>query len=191
MRLWRRSRVPHDDVDEARGHGGVGVLEGGLHEGLGGRADGRDRRAELVRDVGHEVAPQRLEPAQVGHVDEHREQPARLSREARRVDEQASRLDAGQVDLPERHGASGARAVDQLVQVGVTDDLDEELVLRVRPEEQHRPQRRVHHDDAAVLVEDEDPLLHALEDATLQIALAPELAQVPFEAPRELVERVP
>ena len=68
--------------------------------------------------------------------------------------------------------------------------LDEELAHRLGADEQHRPQRRVDEDDAALAIDDDHALLHGLEDAALQIALGAELAQGRGEAAGEPVERV-
>ena len=66
-------RVAVDDVDEADGRRRVG--ERTRAQRLGRRAHRRDRRAKLVGRIGHEVAAERLEAAQLGHVHEDDEQP--------------------------------------------------------------------------------------------------------------------
>ncbi len=58
-------------------------------------------------------------------------------------------------------------------------------------EEEHLAERRVHEQDAVVLVEDEHPLLHPVEDARLEIALLPQLAERRRQAAGELIERAP
>ena len=67
-------------LGELRGDLGV-VLAG---EGLGEQAEGADRRLELVADVGHEVAPDRLDAPGLGHVphETHRTDPAAVGRAA-------------------------------------------------------------------------------------------------------------
>ncbi|MFO0547189.1 MAG: hypothetical protein U0271_02310 [Polyangiaceae bacterium] len=51
------------------------VVRGHDEERLGGQ-DRAHRRSQLVRRVRDEVAPHRLEPAQIGHVVEHEQQAA-------------------------------------------------------------------------------------------------------------------
>ena len=53
-----------DAPGQALGHLGVGLG----HEGLGQQAQRAHRRLELVADVGHEVAPDLLEPPALGDV---------------------------------------------------------------------------------------------------------------------------
>ena len=65
---------------------------------LGRRRHRRDRRAQLVRHVGDEVAAQRLQAAHVGDVDEDRQQP-RLPRHRLGVHQRAARLEADDLDL--------------------------------------------------------------------------------------------
>ena len=80
---------------------------------------------------------------------------------------------------------------EQVLQLRVPDRLDEELADRVGTEQQHRAQGRVHHDDAPVAVEHDDPLLHRLEDPRLAVTLRPQLSECRREAAREAIERVP
>ena len=58
-----------DDAQEAPGR--VGVVERAVEQRLGEALDRGDRRLELVRDVGDEVAADRLEPLEPGDVVEH------------------------------------------------------------------------------------------------------------------------
>ena len=82
-----------------------------------------------------------------------------------------------------------ARAIEQLLQLGVAHHLEQRLADEVGAQEQHLAQRRVHERDLAVLVEEEHALLHAVEDAAHEVALAAELADGLREAPGELIER--
>ena len=141
-------RVSDDDVGEPLGRLRIWVLERGVTERLGGGADGGDGGPQLVRDVGDEVAAQRLESAQIGHVDEHREDAPRLAGERGGVNQEASRLDAGEVELSRDRRAPRARPLDDVVQLGVPHGLDEELADVARSEEQHLAKRRVHEQDA-------------------------------------------
>ena len=67
--------------------------------------------------------------------------------------------------------------------------LEEWLPHEVRAQEQHLAERGVHQRDLAVLVEEEDAFLHAVEDAAHEIALRAQLADRLREAASELVER--
>ena len=95
--LLEALRVALDDVEEVRR--GLGVALHREAERLRRGAHGRHRRAELVRDVRDEILPQRLEAADVGHVDEDREQAAGLAGERYGAHEQASRLEPAELDL--------------------------------------------------------------------------------------------
>ena len=48
-----------------------GSLHGAVEQRFDEALDRRDRRLQLVRDVGHEVAADVLQPAKIGHVVEH------------------------------------------------------------------------------------------------------------------------
>ena len=68
--------VALDDADELLR--GVGPLRRAHQEGLARRADRRHGRAQLVGDVGHELAAHVLETSQLGHVGEHLQAPHAL-----------------------------------------------------------------------------------------------------------------
>ncbi len=61
--------VTEQDVDEGAARLGIGGGDAG--QGFGGGDDGRHRRAQLMRGVGHQVAPQPLQPPCLGHVEQH------------------------------------------------------------------------------------------------------------------------
>ena len=58
-----------DDGQEAPGR--LPVVARSTEERLGVALDGGERRAQLVRDVGHEIAPDDLEPPELGDVVQH------------------------------------------------------------------------------------------------------------------------
>jgi hypothetical protein len=144
-----------------------------------------------VRSSCDALATQGLEAAQLGDVDEDHEQPLVVARQRGRVHQQASRLEARQLDL----GGSGARGAagifQQIGELGVTNGLDEQLAHRFGPDEQHRAQRGVDEHDVALPVDDHHALLHRFQDAALQVALRPELPEGRCQAARQAVERVP
>ncbi len=81
------------------------------------------------------------------------------------------------------------RALDELLELLVLDDLERRLADAVRAEQEHLPERRVHERDATARVQEEHALLHAREDAPDAIALGAELAHGDREAVGELIER--
>lgn len=165
--------VALDDPEEPPSAGGV-LLERDV-ERLCRREDGRDGRTQLVRHVRDEVATQRLEASDVGDVEEHREETARVLSERRAADEEPSRLEAAELDLPGAGRLRPAGAIEQLLELRMTDDLEQRLPDDVCAEQEHLAQRRVHQRDLALLVEEENALLHAVEDAAHEVALAAEL----------------
>ncbi len=179
-------RVSLDDVEEPVG--GRRVLEGAGLQRLGGRPDGRDRRAQLVRGVGDEVAAKRLQPAELGHVDEDQQEPLVVTGQRGGLHQETSRLEAGELDLDGGIVGSLAGAIDDGVELRVPHRLDEELADGVGAEQERRPERRVHQDDPPVAIDHDDALVHRLEDAALQIALGAELAERGREASGETVE---
>ena len=184
-------RVALDDVDEADGR--RRIVEGARAQRLGRRADGGDGRAKLVGGVGDEVATERLEATQLGHVDEHDEQALVVAaREERRVDEQAARLEPGQLDLGgARHLVALAGGFEEVLELRVADRLDEQLAHGIRAEQQHRTERGIDQHDAAVAIEHDDALLHRLQDATLAVSLGAQLPERRREATRQTIERMP
>ena len=66
--------VALDELDEA--FRGFGIVVHGAQR-LGCGAHRRERAAQLVGRIRHEVAPDRFQAAQLGHVHEHREHAAR------------------------------------------------------------------------------------------------------------------
>ena len=126
--------------------------------------------------------------ANVGDVEEDGEQSATGLLKRAAAHEQAPRLQTSELDLAGARGLGGARPVEQLLQLGVAYDLEERLPHHVRAKKEHLAERRVHQRDLAVLVEQEDSLLHAVEDARDEIAFGAELAHGAREARGELVE---
>ena len=94
-----------------------GIVERAGAQRLGRRADRGDRRAQLVRRIRDEVATKRLEPAQLGDVDEDDQDALVVARQGRRVHEQPARLEAGQLDLGRRGAVRLARVLEQVVEL--------------------------------------------------------------------------
>jgi hypothetical protein len=143
-----------------------------------------------VRGVGDEVAPQALEPAQIGHVVEDDEDPARRRRQTLGAHQDASRLDAADEDLALHRRASAApRLLEQLVQGRIAHELDRQLAHDVVGDEQHLAQRGVDERDAAVLVDEQHALAHALEDSREQVAFRHQLSEARAQTVGQLLER--
>ncbi len=143
-----------------------------------------------MRGVGHEVAAERLETAQLGHVDEDEQQPLIVARQRSGLHEEPAGLEARELDLDGWIVGRLARLVHDGIELRVPHGLDQELADRVGPEQKGRSKRGVHEDDPPVAIDHDDALVHRLEDAPLQVALRAQFAQGGRKACREPVERL-
>ena len=106
-------------IQHAAGHGRIG--NGALTQGLCGQVDIRQRRAQLMRQVGDKVTPRPPQPLQLGHVfDRNRRAPPFTDR--RGPDAQGASTDRS---LPGDRPIPGRGVDDRLVQLGVPDQTDE------------------------------------------------------------------
>ncbi len=146
-----------------------------------------------MRDVRDEIAPERFEPSQVGDVDEDGEHSARLPREGGRVDEESARFNPGEIELSGDGHVPRPRPLDEVVELGVTDGLDEELSDVTRPQKKHLAQRGVYaQQDAIIAIEDQNPPLSSHPgSAPARSRLGAKLAEARGEASRKLIERAP
>jgi hypothetical protein len=133
---------------------------------------------------------QRLESTDLGDVEEHGEHAAALALERRGAHEEPPRLDAAHLDLARARRPKLARAVEQLLQLGVPHDLEERHAHHVAAHEQHLAKRRVHERHVPRPVEQHHALLHALEHAAQEVALLAQLTEGAREVAGELVERL-
>jgi hypothetical protein len=147
------------------------VVERTAEQRLGIAADRRQRGAQLVRDVGDEVAPNALEPLHVADVvkDENEvARPARGDGHRRRRHLQDQRGAPAEVQIAHErplHDAGVHHFAHQLVQIGMTRQLDEWLAegqVRARQIEQHLG-AAVHQQHRAGRVDDQHALDHAAE----------------------------
>ncbi len=106
--------------------------------------------------------------------------------------EDAPGLQAGELELERRIVRMLSSAIHQVVEVGVPDRLDEQLADGIGSEQEHRAERRIDEDDVPIAIDDDDALVHGLEDPSLEItALGAQLAEVVARLLRHAVERVP
>ena len=145
------------------------VVLGAGHQRLGVGADHGDRRAQLVRDVGDEVAPHGLEPAHRGDVLE-QQHAAVAAPLARGADQRARRV--GQLDLGGRRHV----AVDQIEQLGDADEVDQRLADRRAGDAEHPARGVVEQLDPVLAVDRDHALGQAFGDRGEQHALARERA---------------
>ena len=125
---------------------------------------------------------------------QHEQQPVVVvPRQRRGVHEQAAGLEARQLDLQRRHARGGPRASSSSASSCAWRTVSmRSLPTASAPEQEHRPQRGVDEHDAAVAIDDDDALLHRLEDAPLQVALRRAARRASWPEPRrQPVERVP
>jgi hypothetical protein len=173
--------VPHpvgvlpDDIEEL--HALLAVGEALLDEVLDERLDGRQRRAQLVRDVGDELAPHALERLEPRHVEEE-DQRARCllgpgSRQRRDAQlERASRsrqVEQRLADLP----TGRKRRLELAEDRRVAHDLGQEAPGGLERGAEELPEGVVRDPDLPVVAEDDHPLLHRADDRLEEPALAP------------------
>ena len=144
-------------------------LQGTAQQRLEVPLDGRQRRAQLVRDVGDELRAHALEPAERGDVVEHHDRAGLAGAEAQRhrIDLQHAGHRVAQAQLAAQGDllAAGARRAEQLVQLGAADHLRQRLALAARrAHAEHRARALVHEHDALVRVHRDHALDHAVED---------------------------
>ena len=162
-------RVPADDLEEApdlRGFGPlIALIRALIEQRLDVAADSRERRAQLVRDVGDEVTANAIGAAEIGDVvhDEHRAGRAwRLDRRAPRHDDELGLPRQRQLEAFGRRPAK--RRAELRGDVGLAHDLDVVPALGVVLQPQHRARGLVDELHAAVVVDDQHALDHAAQD---------------------------
>ena len=181
-------RVRHEDLEEPAPVVGVDIrfadrLEVPAHRG--------QRRPQLVRDVGDEIAPDLIGAAEIGDVVQHHDDAARAAagirwRGARRQD---PRRIARRRQLHERRRAAGERLGDQRLDRRVPDDLDVMAADRQVVEPQHLPGRVVGELEPALRIDDDDALDHPGQDGRRSSAVARQLRDPHGEVGDGLVER--
>ena len=124
----------------------TGSLHGAVEQGFDEALDRGDRRLELVRDVGHEVAADVFQAAKVGHVVEHDHGADRPAFEI--VQRRAAGLHhplaiAVQQDVGLDRFAAGQRAGDEAAQVGIAHDLLQPAALGLGLVEAQQPAEAV------------------------------------------------
>ena len=125
MTIWTRWPVSTSMLADPVAHPGRDAVAGRLGlagQRLGQQADGRQRRAQLVRQVVDELGPDLLEPAQLGDVLEDQPEPP-PGRSARADDELGPSAPAS-ADLAGRRAVGEGRARDRL-DLEVEEDLDQ------------------------------------------------------------------
>ncbi len=128
-------------------------------------AHGGERRAQLVGDVGDEVAPDLIGSVQVGDVVQHQDGAARNRRCDRRRagDEERVGL-AGQRQLEAIARRPAQRRGNLRGDVGVTHDLEVVPSFRRILQLEHPAAGGVDELQPPVIVDDQDPLDHTAED---------------------------
>ena len=153
-------------------------------------AHGGERRAQLVRDVGDEVAADAIGAAQIGDVvhDEHGAGGAgRGDRRAARDDDELGLVRQRQLEALGRRPAE--RRAELRGDVGLAHDLDVVPAFGVALQLQHRARRAVDELHPAVIVDDEHAFDHAGEDRFHARAIRGEIGRAPADFARRVVER--
>ena len=153
-------------------------------------ANGGQRRAQFVRDVGDEVAAHLVRPPEVGDVVQHQHGAVagRVPRRGRAGDDHARGLQP-QGELHARRLLAAQRAPDLRDDVRMTDRVGVATVDPRVGNAQHPLRRAVHEPEAAVLVEDQDAFDHPREDRLHARPVAREIRQPAPELENHGVER--
>ncbi len=153
-------------------------------EGLRVAANHGERRLQLVRHVGHEVPPDRLEPPQPGDVvqDQHGAAPGE-----RMGGEQHAAL--VHLDLEDRGFPAGQGALDHVVGGAVAEQLQGRRRHRVGREVEQAARCGVEHGHGPHAVERDDALGHRGHQRRHLRALALQLAHAPRQAFVERAQR--
>ena len=156
------------------------VVGGAVEQRLDETLDRRDRRLELVRDVGHEVAAHRLEALEAGHVVEHDHRADGLvvvltSQQGAVGLERAVVVAHAQGEFALHGGAPGQRLGDGALEFGVARDLlDAATYGGAAVGAKQTGGRLVQGDHALVRVDGDHALDHADEHGLALVALARE-----------------
>ena len=140
------------------------VVFGIVQQRFGVALDGGERRAQLVRDVGHEVAANLVGALEVGDVvhHEHRAAPRRFH--GRHAGHQRAGGVAREGQLQAVGLLAGQRAADVFHDARVADGLHVGMVERALLELEDAPGGVVHQLQASLLVDHEHAFHHAGED---------------------------
>ena len=104
----------------------LAIVERAVAERFGVGLDRAERRLQLVRDVGHEVAAQRFQPPQLGRIVHHEHDArARIARQRRRLNRDAHLVAAVLRGFQPLRLARGRGRAHRLVQRVIADDLQQ------------------------------------------------------------------
>ena len=169
----------------------LGVVDGAVEQRLDAGLDDRQRRLQLVRDVGDELLPQPFQAAQLGGVVQHEHGAARRrARQAGGVDGQAAAGGAVPVQLlaaaarawpgPARTTSCSGALADHLPELAADGGLGGNSSSCAGP--------LVGEQDALLGVEGDDALDHAAEDGAQLLAVFLELGELRGQALAHVVE---
>ena len=157
--------------------GSIGLF----HQGFDVAADGCQRGAQLMRDIGHEIASHPIDPAQVADVVQHEHRPASLGARRSGLGAEDART-AGAAHRVERHLYRRApfafeRSAELTHDAGLPHGLDIVAAEQVALEIQHPPSRVVREPQPSFAVDDEHPFDHARQNGFHSRAIGLELVQ--------------
>jgi hypothetical protein len=116
-----------------------------------------------VRRVGHEIASDRLQPAQLGDVHEDGHYASRWLLQRNCAHQHPPRAQPGQIQLDLGRRAR-RRHFQYRMQFCIAYDLEHWLSDRILPDEEHLAQSRVREDDVVLLIDDEHAFVHARQN---------------------------
>ena len=166
--------------------GAHAVVEGAVEQCLGVGEDDRAGCAQLVRDVGHEVFPQRLEPSHVGDVVHDEHDAGAGPRRHGRAHQHPQRSFGADDDFDFGGSADAVEGVvDESFEGGHSESLAEH---RFVAEAEQGLAGAVAQDDLAVVVEGDDAFAHGLQESVEAVAFVGERVQVLLELAGQAVE---
>ena len=154
------------------------LLGRGVEQGLDVALNRGERRAQLVRDIGDEIAPHAIGAPEIGDVVEDEHGAARARRgDPRRPGHDALWRIVGEGQLLRVGGLAAEAAADLGLDVRVTNELEIVAPLRLVLQTQQPPGGVVGELDDALFVHDEDAFDHAGQDGAHAGPVARELPE--------------
>ena len=165
----------HDDAQELVGH--LGIVDGAVLQRLHEAADGRQRRLELMGDVGHEVGAHLLQAADLGDVLHHGQRADHLAVVAhgRYVQPQRTMPAAHRRARSDLVGVNAALAhglVEHVVQAHVLGGLAHEAALGIPDDAQQLLGHGCDQDHLQIAIHGDDAVLHLVHDHAQRMVAA-------------------
>ena len=173
---FHAGHVPLDHFHEAVALGVVGVVR----QGIGVAADGGERRAQFVRDIGDEITPDLVGASEVGDVVQHHDHALAGTRHRPEPRHEVACDVAMRGELDGQRPATVEDAPNRGRHLGLAQRLDVRAAQRIAVEAQHAAGGVVDELQVAVAVADEHAFDHAGQDGVHAGAVARQRDDAPF-----------